>query len=431
MSIEDKTIFVGPQEIAGFLSRIAQALADEGATVIAFKQTHTQQQPERIKHPKIHWLFPNTIEKISSSHSFIRSVGKFIVKVFALFTAIAKADACLFIGGKGFFNSPIDYYILRLFGIRVVHMFVGTASRPRYLSAYAKQVLDSDKDTAKRFTLNLIKRTRRQRARVDAISKAANFVIENPLCGHFQTRQFVNYFQIGMPITMQSNRVGPTPQKKDSRVRILHCPSRPEIKGTKRIKEVLSPQVLERLNAELIVLTGIPHSRVLEEIDKCDFVVDQLYSDAPLAGFAAEAASFQKVPIVGGYGWDEIGQTMNVVDIPPTKLCHPDNLLKAVEELCEEIIERKELTANLEKFLTEGQWSGKEFAHKLGCVLTGDIPHDWFVDPQAISYKQGVGLSEKHAIEIARRMIELGGIKSLQLDDKPELEASYRNWIKR
>ena len=122
---------------------------------------------------------------------------------------------------------------------------------------------------------------------------------------------------------------------------------------------------------------------------------------------------------------------MNVVDIPPTKLCHPDNLLKAVEELCEEIIERKELTANLEKFLTEGQWSGKEFAHKLGCVLTGDIPQDWFVDPQGISYKQGVGLSEKHAIEIARRMVELGGIKSLQLDDKPELEASYRNWIKR
>ena len=151
MSVKESTIFVGPQEIAGFLSRSAKALADEGTNVIAFKQTHTQQQPERIQHPRIHWLFPDTIEKISSAHSLIRSLGQFFLKIFALFNAIAKADACLFIGGKGFFNFPIDYYILRLFGKRVVHMFVGTASRPRYLSAYAMQALDSDKDVAKRF----------------------------------------------------------------------------------------------------------------------------------------------------------------------------------------------------------------------------------------------------------------------------------------
>ena len=430
MSLENKTVFVGPQEIAGFLSRSAKALADEGTNVIAFKQTHTQQQPERIQHPKIHWLFPDTIEKISSAHSFIRSFGQFFLKVFALFTAIAKADTCLFIGGKGFFNFPIDYYILRLFGKRVVHMFVGTASRPRYLSAYAKQVLDSDKNAANQFTQKLIKRTRRQRARVDAISKAANCVIENPLCGHFQKHPFVNYFQIGMPITMQSKRVDPAPQKKDSKVRILHCPSRPEIKGTKRIKEVLSPKVLERLNAELIILTGVPHSRVLEEIYKCDFVVDQLYSDAPLAGFAAEAASHYKVPIVGGYGWDEMMKHLNTDDIPPAKLCHPDDLLKAVKELCKDIIQRKELTEKLEKFLTEGEWSGKAFAHKLRCILTGNIPQDWFVDPKTINYKAGVGLAEHHVMDIAHRMVEVGGIKSLQLTDKPHLEASYRNWLK-
>lgn len=427
MSLKNKTVFVGPQEIAGFLSRSAQALADEGATVIAFKQTHTKQHPKRIQHSRIHWLFPNAIEKISSAHSFIRSFGQFFLKVFALFTAIAKADACLFIGGKGFFNFPVDYYILRLFRKRVVHMFVGTASRPRYLSAYAKQALNSDKGKAKRFIKKLIKRTRRQRVRVNSISKAASIVIENPLCGHFQAKPFINYFIVGMPIKMQPTKADPRPMDNNCKIRILHCPSRPEIKGTERIKEALSPQVLERLNAELIVLTGVPHSRVLEEIEKCDFVVDQLYSDSPLAGFAAEAASFRKVPIVGGYGWDEIRQVMSTGDIPPTKLCHPDNLLGAVEELCEDINQRKQMTVNLEKFLTQGQWSGKEFARKLGSIMTGDIPQDWFVDPQTINYKQGVGLPEKHARDIACRMIELEGIKSLQLTDKPNLEVSYKN----
>ena len=405
-------------------------MADEGTNVIAFKQTHTQQQPERIQHPRIHWLFPDIIEKVSSSHSLIRSLGQFFLKIFALFNVIAKADACLFIGGKGFFNFPIDYYILRLFGKRVVHMFVGTASRPRYLSAYAMQALDSDKDVAKRFIKKLIKRTRRQRARVNSISKAANYVIENPLCGHFQAKPFINYFIVGMPIKMQSNRVDPKPQKKDSKVRILHCPSRPEIKGTERIKETLSPQVLERLHAELIVLTGVPHSRVLEEIEKCDFVIDQLYSDAPLAGFAAEAASHNKVPIVGGYGWDEMMKHINTDNIPPAKLCHPDDLLKAVDELCKDIIQRKELTEKLEKFLTEGEWSGKAFAHKLRCVLSGDIPQNWFVDPKTVDYKMGVGLLEHHAKDIACRMVEIGGIQSLQLADKPILGASYQEWLK-
>jgi hypothetical protein len=174
----------------------------------------------------------------------------------------------------------------------------------------------------------------------------------------------------------------------------------------------------------------VPHSRVLEEIQRCDFVVDQLYSDSPLAGFAAEAASFQRVPIVGGYGWDAIQLTMSADKIPPAKLCHPNNLLEAVEELCEDIRQRKQLTEDLQNFLTQGEWSGKAFANKLGCVLTDAIPQDWFVDPHTVSYKQGVGLSEQDAMEIARRMSEIGGIESLQLVDKPELESSYRNWLK-
>lgn len=429
MSLDNKTVFVGPQEIAGFLSRSAKALADEGATVIAFKQSHTKQHPKRAQHSKVHWLFADTVEKISSAPAFVRSICQFVLKLFVLLTVIAKADSCLFIGGKSLFNFPIDYYLLRLCRKRVVHMYVGTASRPRYLSAYAKEALNPDQNKANRFTLKLIKRTRRQRVRVRTTSHAASCVIDNPLCGHFQTRPFVNYFQIGMPIQMNPTVTAPESQAKARKTRILHCPSRPEIKGTQRILDILNPKTLERLNAELIVLTGVPHSRVLEELKKCDFVVDQLYSDSPLAGFAAEAASFGRFPVVGGYGWHHISQAMNTDNIPPAKLCHPDKLMESVEKLCEDIKLRKQLTANLGNFLTQGEWSGKAFAYKLGCVLTGNIPESWYMDPQTVSYKQGVGLSDQDARGIARRMVEIGGIESLQLADKPKLESSYREWL--
>lgn len=430
MSLDNKTIFVGPQEIAGFLSRSVEALADEGATVIAFKQTNTKQHPKRIQHPRIHWLFANTVEKVSSAPSFIRSVGQFVLKLFVLLTAIAKADSCLFIGGKGFFNFPIDYYLLRLFGKRVVHMYVGTASRPRFLSAYAKQALDPDENTANRFTRKLIKRTRRQRARVDAISKAASCVIENPLCGHFQKKPFVNYFKIGMPIGMSATNRSHNNTPTGRKIRILHCPSRPEIKGTKRINEILTPEVLKRLNAELIVLTGVPHERVLKEIEECDFVIDQLYSDSPLAGFAAESASYHKVPIVGGYGWDEMRNNLDDDDIPPALLCSPEELLATTKQLCEDANLRKRKSQQLEEFLESGAWSGKQFSRKLAKVIRNEIPNSWMVAPSDIRYKHGVGLSEADAMKIVCHMSKIGGIESLQLVDKPELESSYRNWLK-
>jgi hypothetical protein len=429
MSLIGQTIFVGPQEIAGFLSRSVTALADEGANVIAFKQVHEKQHPERVQHPKIQWLFADVVESFSEAPSIVRSTGLFFIKLFALFTALQKADACLFIGGKGFFNYPIDYYLLRLFGKRVVHMYVGTASRPRYLSAYAKKALDPDKGIANKFTAKLIKRTRRQQARVRATSRAANCVIENPLCGHFQTRPFVNYFKIGMPIRMNDESSETQTETTTRKTRILHCPSRPEIKGTQRILDTLTPDVFERLNAELIVLTGVPHSRVLKEIQKCDFIIDQLYSDSPLAGFAAEAASHRRVPIVGGYGWEDIRQSLDNEDIPPAMLCTPKDLLITVEELCNDSSKRQQLASDLEKFLTQGAWSGQAFASKLGRVLDNDVPDSWLVDPQSIRYKHGVGLSEHDAKGIIRKMTEFGGTESLHLGDKTELESSIQTWL--
>ena len=429
MSLKGKTIFVGPQEIAGFLSRSATAIADEGANIIAFKQVHTKQHPERVQHPKIQWLFAGMVESISEAPTIIRSAGLFCVKLCALFTALCKADACLFIGGKGLFNFPIDYYLLRLFGKRVVHMYVGTASRPRYLSAYAKKALDSNEGIANKFTAKLIKRTRRQQARVRATSRAANYVIENPLCGHFQTRPFVNYFKVGMPIRM----IGESPETQTEtttrKTRILHCPSRPEIKGTQRILGTLTPEVLERLNAELIVLTGVPHSRVLEEIQKSDFIIDQLYSDSPLAGFAAEAASHHRVPVVGGYGWEDVRQNLDNEDIPPAMLCKPKDLLSAVEELCNDTLKRRQLASRLNKFLSQGAWSGQAFASKLGRVLNNDVPDSWLVDPQTIRYKHGVGLSEDDTKGIIQKMTDLAGIGALQLRDKPELESCIQTWL--
>ncbi len=169
---------------------------------------------------------------------------------------------------------------------------------------------------------------------------------------------------------------------------------------------------------------------MLDEIRKCDFVIDQLYSDSPLAGFAAEATSHGKVPVVGGYGWEELAKTLHPEDIPPAIICHPDQLLETIELLCVDPSQYMKRSQKLQEFLIHGEWSGKRFAEKLGCVLSGDIPASWMVAPETISYKHGVGLSEEQAKEIINRLIAYGGISALQLKDKPPLESEITEWVK-
>jgi hypothetical protein len=431
MSLKGKIIFIGPQEIAGFLSRTALALAEGGAEVIAFKQLHSEYQPPTQKHCRIQWLFASTVESISKSNRVLRQGMQFLIKIYVLLLVSVKADACLFIGGKGFFNYPFDYYLLRLLGKRVVHMYVGTASRPRYLSSYSLGLLFEKPVKKNKSIKKLIRRVKRQRSRVAAFSSAASIVIENPLCGHFQTRPFVNVFKLGIPIKISSNGQPPhnCPALDGRKIRILHCPSKPEIKGTERILSILSNDVLERLNAELIVLTGVPRIRVLEEIKKCDFVIDQLYSDSPLAGFAAESASLNKVPIVGGYGWEELKKSLKNDEIPPALLCHPSQLLQSVEQLCQSPSKREELASKLNTFLLEGEWSSRAFVNKLGRILTGDIPEDWMIDPDSINYKCGVGLTEEQARQLSLELVESGGTDALQLGVNPHLEKKFTDWI--
>jgi len=55
----------------------------------------------------------------------------------------------------------------------------------------------------------------------------------------------------------------------------------------------------------------------------------------------------------------------------------------------------------------------------------GEIPEDWFYDPPNISYLHGWGLSEQDAKTFLRQVIKNGGLKALQLSDKPELEQKF------
>src|SRR6185295_19709065 len=141
---------------------------------------------------------------------------------------------------------------------------------------------------------------------------------------------FASFLWVGIPFVMPPQ---PPPITKAGSLRILHAPSLPAAKGTPQIRMVIDKLHERGFEFEYIEVIGKPHGEVIRELAACDFVIDQIYSDTPMPGFATEAAFMAKPAIVGGYGLKTLDSILPADQIPPSFVCHPSELEQAVEKL--------------------------------------------------------------------------------------------------
>lgn len=96
------------------------------------------------------------------------------------------------------------------------------------------------------------------------------------------------YSRVYVSPTPLHNRTAPIrPRSADGRMRVLHAPSDERVKGTDEIRRAVD-EVAERVPLELVVLSGVGHDAVREELARADVVVDQL-SSTSASVFALEA----------------------------------------------------------------------------------------------------------------------------------------------
>ena len=429
-ALTGRRILVGPNEVAGVACGTAVALARSGADVRFFNAQDHHFDPPVEESEHLHRLFKRTVgvasrwQKRSGSTAVVGVLLAGIAKLLAFFKTCVWAQTIVMIGGKGFFGGGLEYAFFRLLGKRVVHVFVGTASRPRYLSGYAKGVVKDGRANQEELT-RLARRTRRQARRIRGISRYASVVIENPLCGHFHERAFVNWFKLGIPFDMAALEKQPritnaTPPRTEGKVRVLHCPSSPEVKGSAQIQQAVEKLIREGLPIEFRQITNVPRAQVLHEIAVSDFVVDQLYSDSPLAGFAAEVSAFGKAAIVGGYGWQLFPDFLRPEEMPPTATCHPDDLENCIRRFALDPARRAEFGANAQEFLLK-HWSEEAFAARFARIVSGEIPADWMFSPAQVRYAHGVGLEESEVRRLIGALVERFGVASLQVGHSPGL----------
>jgi glycosyltransferase involved in cell wall biosynthesis len=404
-------VFIGLSEVAGIFSGLEAGLCDLGVDA------------------RFHNLSPNVLSYGGTSrrsyagllnlrHAAPGSVRNRVwrlalqlnralrrVRAAVLFPwALLRYDRFVLGGHETFLGGP-DLWLLRRLHKPTVIIFTGSDHRPPYLSGSAIRMNGSPRALAVEAS--------RIRQRVSRAERWASAVVALPASAQFHRRPFVDFLKIGIAFDPPPRPGAAGLGQPHDDVRVLHCPTDPAAKGSSEIRRSVARSRERGLNVTLREITGRPNIEVLEAIQSCDFVIDELYSDTPMARFATEAAYYGKPAVVGSYAAatyrDGEGE-----GLPPSLLCHPDELDDAITTLATDATMRRDLGLRAQRFVTS-QWTPMAVAERLLTLLNGAAPPDWIVDPREIRYVHGWGAPEATVRAAIRRMLDELGVDSLQL----------------
>ena len=414
-------IFVGLSEVAGYFSSVEVGLLSQGIdaqffnlspNVLAYGQAHgssptrllaLRHAPRGSARNRL-WLGALRINR------FVRRIRAAILFPWAAY----RFDGFILGGHETFLGGP-DLWILRRLGKRVVIVFTGSDHRPPYLSGAGIRQFGSSK--------SLARETRRLRYRVARAERYATAVVALPASAQLHRRPFVDFLAIGMPFVPPSGlgKESASDRVTTGAVHVLHSPTDPIAKGSALIRTAVERCRERGTPIEYRELVGQPNHEVLRALRWCDFVVDEVYSDTPMAKFATEAAYFGKAAIVGSYA-TALYQDIDDASLPPSFLCHPDAIEAAIMSLASDAARRGELGRQAQEFVSR-QWAPAKVAGRLLQLMDGAAPAEWVVHPRDLTYVQGWGVSEETLRSTVRRMIDEAGIDSLGLSPDSRLRS--------
>ena len=435
-------VLIGPVEIAGVAQGLSQGLRalGVGADLVLGSEHPFASGGAEVDSIVVRvWRFTGTrYRRLPMGRWWLRiplAVLHLALGWVVLAWALPRYSDFVFLAGKSLTGTAVDLMLMRALRKRVAVIYVGSDSRPPYINgawpsgsvaAVARQTRRLNSVAA------LARQTRRLKNKVARTERWASVCVNAPATAHFHERPVVNWFALGCPrsLAQAAQPSAPPPPGDGSAVRrvtLLHSPSVPVVKGTELIRAAVERLQRRGHPIDLVLIQGMRNDEVLEAIGRCDLVVDQLYSDTPMAGLAFEAALLSKPALVAGYFAPQAAQTLAGQPIPPTRFVHPGDFERTLEELVCDASAREALGAAARHFV-DTQWQCEQVARRMIRILQGDIPESWMFDPRAVRYLEGCGLHEDAARERVRRLIEHAGPAALCLADKPELQQAFVDW---
>jgi len=275
----------------------------------------------------------------------------------------------------------------------------------------------------------LLKMIQERQAQINIIENNVDIFINAPAQAQLNKKKFISLSYIGIPIEFEScnEESEAKAYDEDNKVRILHAASTVGCRGTKQFRQCII-ELQKKYEIEYVELTGVPNSKVIEEIIKCDFVLDELWSDMPLATFASEAAYYGKPAIVCGYFSEYYRKYYPRGSCPPSMFVLPKDLYCAVEKMiCNQEL-REELGYKAKKFVRK-YMNSKAVARRFYKAINGEIDDIWIIDPLEIGYIEGYGVDKEMQKKIVKEMYDKCGIEKMGTKGNPLLTERILNMI--
>lgn len=411
-------IFIGLTEVAGTYTHLAKGFQELGYDCIhcdlygeSFQyRTHPFRKPWLVS------LIENLgrVRREKNRPYLLRGLAVAFQAVFLLplfVWCVWRFDVFIFGYGTSFLRLR-ELGLLRRLGKVLIFQFHGSDARPAFMDGAYMRVSSPPSLSS------CLERVRKTKAMIERIERHADYIVTGIGYSHFFTRSVVDVLFVGKPFDSRMHESSEIRTAEE--ITVLHAPSDLDAKGTVQIRNAVESIIRQGIKVKYVEIHNRPNKEVLEALQSCDFVVDQLYSDIYMPSFSKEAAFFGKPAIVGG-NFESLYASKNFDGKrPPVFPCRPDEIGNAIRYLAQNPVERRKLGAAAQYFVSSA-WSPCQVAKRYVDMIHGELPADCFFDPHTLRYVSGVALSRERLRSIVLSLIEYAGVGALGLSDKPDL----------
>ncbi|MCC5960524.1 MAG: hypothetical protein JJU08_14425 [Rhodobacteraceae bacterium] len=299
-----------------------------------------------------------------------------------------------------------DLKRLKALGKTVICVFHGSDVRPVWLNGSF-----TDKEPEE-----LLKQGARKLSWLREIEKYADAIVSHPPMAPLQNRSYAQYLSVGIPTTHIKPKQQQEVERKSDAFQIVHAPSNPETKGTEKIKAVITKLRSEGYKIDLQLLINVPNSQVLATLRNADLLIDQVFSDTPMAHLATEAAGQSCPTVVCGYDLKALQSIVPAEDWPPTIIGEPDELYDCVKWALDHNAERHEIGRAAHAFVSE-RWRPEQVARNFLRLAIEGVPKEWQIDPKQKRFWGGYGMTLDQRDELVDNLVAMSGPDALGLPD--------------
>lgn len=418
-------VFVGLFEIAGYHGRIVDHLREAGYP-ISFIEVTPHRFEYRSEELRSDYKYLSNLRRAVASKNLIRSRIKFrAIGIHLFFWAIRNHDVFVFVTGRSFSRRNLDLYVLRMMRKRIVSFVAhGSEARPAFMDgAHWSNALASADPILEIFSI-----FKSQKKTLRRIERHSDLVIAHHMTSQLLTKPSVSWMHIGIPSPARTELASDDSSSSRTEIRLVHTASDRRAKGSDRILEIIERIRVDHNNLVYEELTGLTNAEVLIHLAQSDIVIEQMYSDLPLAGLGTEAAALGAAVLVGSHGANELASIFKHGALPPSLLVHPKLFESTLRHLIENTQYRTEVAKQSELFVNDN-WNISAVSSRYLSVVKGTFPHNWFFDPTKTSYLHGSGLGEIELIDIWKRGLSRYGDAFFKINHRPDLLKRIKSMI--